>query len=326
MPSLHPGPWQPAPPRQTRTVTPVQGGEAVSYVDSAQNTPIGPDLFPTQCEPARTPTSGIPGSPSDVADQLLHIQHDTFTVGGTTYEEWALSQVILDADLTSRLTPFYAGAWSPPRPWPVHALDWEYDPASIDPAISTVSWLLSWDLKISAAIAALNDDATHTGQPESDVTVIVTPVDPTTLSYNGSGFAYTQPVPGADLTTIIGTTTMTAGQATAAITTSQFDRTWLHVASTAGGTAYLRLALSFDNMRTHVALTADGERRLIVDPAVTYTLDWQPPRWRFLFDQVPPLRQYPRDDALGGAPRQGKTSQSRSVQASARQGWQNAYR
>jgi hypothetical protein len=38
---------------------------------------------------------------------------------------------------------------------------------------------------------------------------------------------------------------------------------------------------------------------------------------------VKPLRQYPRDDALGGAPRQRF---SRSVQSSARQGWAGAYR
>lgn len=37
-----------------------------------------------------------------------------------------------------------------------------------------------------------------------------------------------------------------------------------------------------------------------------------------------PLRQFPRDDALGGAPRPGR--ESRSVQGSARQGWSGSYR
>ena len=39
---------------------------------------------------------------------------------------------------------------------------------------------------------------------------------------------------------------------------------------------------------------------------------------------LPPLRQYPRDDAIGGQPRQGHLS--RSVQASNRQGWRGTYR
>lgn len=38
----------------------------------------------------------------------------------------------------------------------------------------------------------------------------------------------------------------------------------------------------------------------------------------------PPLRQFPRDDALGGQPRQGH--RSRSVQSSARQSWAGTYR
>lgn len=39
---------------------------------------------------------------------------------------------------------------------------------------------------------------------------------------------------------------------------------------------------------------------------------------------TPKLRIFPRDDAGGHAPRQGKTS--RSIQASARQGWVGTYR
>lgn len=41
---------------------------------------------------------------------------------------------------------------------------------------------------------------------------------------------------------------------------------------------------------------------------------------------APRLRQFPRDDALGGSPRQGKANGPTSVQASARQGWRGTYR
>lgn len=61
---------------------------------------------------------------------------------------------------------------------------------------------------------------------------------------------------------------------------------------------------------------------------ITYTMTQRtfthPPRHRFVYDTLPPLRQYPRDDALAGAPRQG--NDSRSIQASARQGWSGTYR
>lgn len=50
------------------------------------------------------------------------------------------------------------------------------------------------------------------------------------------------------------------------------------------------------------------------------------PRFRFLYAAAPRLRQFPRDDALGGAPRQGKANGSTSVQASTRQGWRGTYR
>jgi hypothetical protein len=52
---------------------------------------------------------------------------------------------------------------------------------------------------------------------------------------------------------------------------------------------------------------------------------YQPTRHRYRRLAIP-LRQYPRDDFLGGAPRQGRRNNSRSVQGSARQGWRNTYR
>lgn len=58
----------------------------------------------------------------------------------------------------------------------------------------------------------------------------------------------------------------------------------------------------------------------------TITATIRPSRYRAAYDVLPPLRQYPRDDSLGGAPRQGKANGSTSLQSSARQGWKNVYR
>lgn len=61
-----------------------------------------------------------------------------------------------------------------------------------------------------------------------------------------------------------------------------------------------------------------------VDMVLTMQLTIRPPIYRYIYAVAPPLRQYPRDDALGGTPRQGHSS--RSVQASARQSWAGDYR
>lgn len=62
---------------------------------------------------------------------------------------------------------------------------------------------------------------------------------------------------------------------------------------------------------------------VLIDP-IAVAVWCHPPRYRFLFDQALPLRQFPRDDALGGVPRQA--TDARSVQGSARQGWVSTYR
>jgi hypothetical protein len=61
------------------------------------------------------------------------------------------------------------------------------------------------------------------------------------------------------------------------------------------------------------------------DANLSLTFDWQPPSWRPLFkaNQLP-LRQFPRDDPIGGSPRQDRSSTSTNV--TARQGWTNTYR
>lgn len=75
-----------------------------------------------------------------------------------------------------------------------------------------------------------------------------------------------------------------------------------------------------------MAMNRDG-----ADPVpITVTTTWQPPRYRAVYTpsvqtQVP-LRQFPRDDHLGGSPRQGNANGSTSVQGSARQGWRGTYR
>jgi hypothetical protein len=66
-------------------------------------------------------------------------------------------------------------------------------------------------------------------------------------------------------------------------------------------------------------------------PFISGRLYYRPPRYRMLYisplaPASPPLRQYPRDDRLGGAPRQGRVNAPTSRQASRRQGWRNTYR
>lgn len=54
---------------------------------------------------------------------------------------------------------------------------------------------------------------------------------------------------------------------------------------------------------------------------------YRSPRYRFVYAGLPPLRQYPRDDQLGGSPRQGdRNAGARSIQGSKRQGWAHTYR
>lgn len=80
----------------------------------------------------------------------------------------------------------------------------------------------------------------------------------------------------------------------------------------AAGTAFLRITLA----------AFSGAVGLSVGDTMLYT--------EIVVDTIPaglpPLRQYPRDDYLGGAPRQGHANGSTSRQASTRQGWINTYR
>lgn len=79
-----------------------------------------------------------------------------------------------------------------------------------------------------------------------------------------------------------------------------------------------------EGQTTHGGYKGNTGGPSIVTFTATATFTYRPPRYRILYDRPPRLRQYPRDDSLGGAPRQGR--ESRSVQGSARQGWQGAYR
>lgn len=61
---------------------------------------------------------------------------------------------------------------------------------------------------------------------------------------------------------------------------------------------------------------------LAVVNVTAVTFDLQPPRSRLL--AAPPLRQFPRDDFIGGSPRQDRSTTS--TNATARQGYTNTYR
>lgn len=86
------------------------------------------------------------------------------------------------------------------------------------------------------------------------------------------------------------------------------------------------------NLDVWDTLQADGAAAVttveagFVQVATAVVATIHPPRYRAVYDVLPPLRQYPRDDSLGGAPRQGNANGSTSVQSSARQGWKNVYR
>lgn len=82
------------------------------------------------------------------------------------------------------------------------------------------------------------------------------------------------------------------------------------------------VGLVVDPLTKSVSPPATHAWRVQVDLMVLgMTVNIKPPRYRTAGVR---LRQFPRDDALGGQPRQGKAS--RSTQSTARQGWSNAYR
>jgi hypothetical protein len=81
-----------------------------------------------------------------------------------------------------------------------------------------------------------------------------------------------------------------------------------------------------DPLGHKVRVSAEARQALTGDTVLIATVHYRPPRYRFLYDTLPRLRQFPRDDALGGSPRQGKTNGPTSVQGSTRQGWRGTYR
>lgn len=139
-------------------------------------------------------------------------------------------------------------------------------------------------------------------------------------------------VPGASLAALpsAATTTIVAGTAD---TTSTLAVTGIPAASVADGASGFRIAsvmLHAQGQIDHVGPTNGQSWVFGLDNSGSFnaTLNYQPRSYRFIYPlELPPLRQHPRDDSVGGTPRQGRMAgPSTSVQASRRQGWVNTYR
>lgn len=133
--------------------------------------------------------------------------------------------------------------------------------------------------------------------------------------------------PGAALSTLtlIGSVPLPAG--TTAPQTLPVTIPGSAVSPGAPGNWYAPAVLHFAGQISHVGPSGSHQWvTLVSTAALPVTVAYQPRRYRFVYDVLPRLRQFPRDDALGGAPRQGKANGSTSVQSSSRQGWRNTYR
>jgi hypothetical protein len=295
---LHPGPWLTSP-----------GPLTIDYAHTAPGTPninykvdVNATPFATLCEPAAV--SGGYG-----AGNQLRIEHDA---GGpdlfTLYQQKITFQIGDDLFLL----PI---AWSPPLPWPSAAQDWEWE--DVTPQL----WITSIDVSVT-----VNDEGFSS--PE-DVTLLLQAADPATvvlfpLGDPLQGRPEDRPLPGTDLDTTNSIAMLTAD--TTVTITANFDSALIkNIDDPTANFTPLTLILSFDNMRTHTPPAAGSGRRLLVG-SVLCAVNFTPPRWRFLYSVVPRLRQFPRDDFLGGSPRQGKANGSTSIQSSTRQGWKNTYR
>jgi hypothetical protein len=323
---LHPGPWQTPPPRQQAVDT--YSGPLGAEGWNEQYADADPVTFGGSWAALLNPP--ITYSTSTSRDLTIEHIYDPIGYLGQPLEDWALTQGLLDITPQLHLP---AGGWSPPLPWPAGAVDWEYDLSGIRPGL--VYELLDLDLKLTATVSVSDalDAAGYASRGETALAtdIIVTPVDPSTLILD-AGLTGQEPriqnVTQTQLLAwpVIGRGTPPVG-GSVGITVSEIDvATYLACLDIfAGATATLRLAVSYDNHRTGTE-PARGTYRDITFNSIDFTSDWQPPRWRFLYDRLPPLRQYPRDDYLGGAPRQGHTNGPTSTQGSARQGWRGTYR
>lgn len=204
-----------------------------------------------------------------------------------------------------------------PPVMPPHAIRVEYDTST-----STGVFL---DEVLSIHTTLTIADTSPLGLTPLDCSLRLIALHPSELNYRfvGSGLPDYHWLPGATVAarTTLGTVSIPAGTLTATLSgdlpTADIDRSH--------GTDRwdLLLALVFDQQVSHTAPSSGAGRRIsVTDYEVTVT--YQPHNYRFVYDTAPRLRQFPRDDTLGGAPRQGRAS--RSVQASSRQGWTGTYR
>lgn len=276
---------------------------------------FGPWITPAIQTVTETPTgssyvtAGVAGT--TYADHCESVA--TGIVGSNTFavaraDTATVNQMLVYFDVTAAFAAFtdYTPSSLPPR-----ATGVEYEGAGPSEA-----WLAGIDTQLPLDVENLS--------PTNAVVqarATVPPFDPIT-----GGITF---VSGASLTglSLIGTLAVPSGTSDTGPRTLTATIPPGAIANGAPGVRFATALLNFDGQISHVGPT-DGHSwvLLLSTNPLTAAVHYQPRRYRFIYSTLPRLRQFPRDDALGGAPRQGKANGATSVQGSTRQGWRGTYR
>lgn len=274
------------PPPQTLNATWNPGGDVGFGIETLRV--LSSPAFPAAFATQCEASGAVTAGTGDVSLDTLHVEQGKLT---------------FDFDVVIASLTDYSGYILP-----AGASGVDYDPA--DPPAA--SWMTQVDMTAALSVSPSGSTVATTLEARTDP------------SWNVSTDIF---VAGADLSSYLlagSVTTPISGGSAAISLTASFPAS--HVVATAGSYHAL-IRLDYSNQRTHAIGSSDSIN--IVLPSIansTAVITYQPRRYRFVYTVLPRLRQFPRDDGLGGAPRQGRANGSTSVQGSARQGWRGTYR